>query len=57
MMGAAIILAVISGVMSLTALIYVATGAAPSAEDVYGGDGDSTTVEAPAAPAAPAEGH
>ena len=51
MMGAATILALISGVVSLTALVYVATGAAPSAEDVYGGDGDSTTHES-----APAEG-
>lgn len=52
MMGAAMILALVSGVVSLTALIYVATGAAPSAEDVYGGDGDSTTHEAAPAPAA-----
>jgi len=51
MIGSATILAIISGVMSLTALVYVATGAAPSAEDVYGGDGDSTTHEV-----APAEG-
>lgn len=50
MMGAATILAFVSGIVTITALIYVATGAAPSAEDVYGGDGDSTTHEA--APAA-----
>jgi hypothetical protein len=52
MMGSAMILALISGVVSLTALIYVATGAAPSAEDVYGGDGDATTHESAPAPAA-----
>ena len=56
MLGAATILAFISGVVTLTALIYVATGVAPSAEDLYGGDGDSTTREA--APAAEGgEGH
>lgn len=52
MIGAATVLALISGVISLTALIYVATGAAPSAADIYGGDGDASTTEA-----APAGGH